>query len=305
MVKIALTEPPLPKRFLIVTGADEAYAEFAADLISSLERVARLGFDVGLLDYGLHTTTRAALQRRVTAVVTPQWPFRANPRFENQIQARAFSTRPFLPDYFPGYQAYAWIDADSFVQDPQGIALLMAAAAPGLAGIVPTVDRSYRHTQSSRSWVIERYRMAFGDEIAQRLSTVPYIASGVVSASASSPLWRLWRNRFQQSIDQWRGDRLCDQSVLNHVAYLENLPHHRLPSFCNWVSHLAPPMVDIAKGALVEPSYPRAPIYIIANSFNDKRSPRPLVRTDGRGDIRCALTLSSAREAIVRARQTP
>ncbi len=292
----------MPKRFLIVTGADEAYAEFAADLITSLERIDRLGFDIGLLDYGLAPATRAALQQRVSAIVTPPWPFRPNSRFDTQTQARAFATRPFLPDYFPGYEAYAWIAADSFVQDPRGLAFLMAAATAGLAGVVPTVDRSYRHTQASRDWVVQRYRMAFSDEVAQRLSTVPYIASGVVSASATSPLWRLWRERFQLSLDQWRGDRLCDQSILNHVVYLENLPHHRLPSLCNWISHLAMPMADIAKGALVEPSYPRLPLYIVANSFNDKRARRQLVRTDGRGTIASALTFHSVREAIIAAR---
>jgi hypothetical protein len=290
-------------RFLIVTGADEAYAAFASDLITSLERIARLGFAVGLLDYGLASATREALARRVTAIVTPPWPFRPNPRFDTQIQARAFATRPFLPDYFPGYDAYAWIDADSFVQNPRGIAILMAAAAPGLAGLVPTLDRSYSHTQTSRAWVLERYRMAFSDEIALRLSTVPYIASGVVSASVSSPLWRLWRERFQLALDHWRGDRLCDQSILNHVAYLENLPHHRLPSLCNWISHLALPMIDIAKGALVEPSYPRGGLYIVANSFNEKHKQRSFRRADGRGAIQCALTFEAVRDAIVEARK--
>ena len=291
------------KPFIIVTGADEAYAEFAVDLLTSLEVYrARLRFAIGLLDYGLAPATRAALQRRVDAVVTPTWPFRPDERFDRQIQARAFATRPFLPDYFPGYDAYAWIDADSFVQDARGIVLLMAAAQPRLTGVVPTIDRSYLHTPESRNWVRERYRMAFGAEIAQQLAAMPYIASGVVSASASSPVWRLWRERFQIAIERWDGPRLCDQSILNHVVYLDNIAHHRLPSLCNWISHLALPMVDVARGALVEPSYPRAPIYLVANSFNDKRSARRLARTDGNGTIECAMTLTSVRSAIVRAR---
>lgn len=293
----------MPKPFIIVTGADEAYAEFAADLIASLDRfTARLRCDIGLLDYGLAPATRATLQRRVSAVVTPSWPFRPDSRFDTQVQGRAFATRPFVPDYFPGYDAYAWIDADSFVQDPRGILLLMAAAQPGLAGVVPTVDRSYSHTPASRDWVRERYRMAFGPELAQRLSTVPYINSGIICASATSAMWRLWRERFQTAIERWDGNRLCDQAVLNHVVYLENLPHHRLPSLCNWISHLALPLADLEHGALVEPSYPRAPLYIVANSFNDKRSPRRLVRTDGKGTIKCALTFTSVRKAMIAAR---
>ena len=293
----------MPKPFIIVTGADEAYAQFAGDLISSLERFQKqLRFDIGLLDYGLTPATRSALQRRVTMMVAPPWPFRPDSRFDKQIQARAFATRPFLPDYFTGYDAYGWIDADSFVQDPRGLILLMAAAQPQLAGVVPTVDRSYRHTPASRDWVRERYRMAFGAETAQRLAKMPYIASGVVSASATSRLWPLWRSRFQSALDHWDGDRLCDQSILNHVVYLENTAHHRLPSFCNWISHLALPMADVAAGALVEPSYPRAPIYIVANSFTDKTARRRLLRTDGSGTLECTLTLSSVRDALIAAR---
>jgi len=291
------------KRFLIVTGADEAYAEFASDLISSLERLQRLGFDIAMLDYGLAPSTREALARRVSAIVTPSWPFRPNPRFDKQIQARAFATRPFLPDFFPGYEAYAWIDADSFVQDARGIVLLIAAAGGGLTGVVPTVDRSYRHTPESRAWVLDRYRMAFSDDVAQRLMGAPYIASGVVCASAASPLWRAWRTRFQEALDHWRGDRLCDQSILNHIVYLDNLPHHRLPSFCNWISHLAPPLLDVGKAVLVEPSYPRAPLYIIANSFNDKRKRRAIERTDGRPAIEATLSFRGLSEAVIEARK--
>jgi len=144
--------------------------------------------------------------------------------------------------------------------------------------------------------------MAFGVETAQRLARMPYVASGVVCASATSRLWPLWRSRFQSALDQWDGDRLCDQSILNHVVYLENTAHHRLPSFCNWIGHLALPMADVAAGALVEPSYPRAPIHIVANSFTDKGAPRRLLRTDGKGTIECTLTLSSVRDALLAAR---
>src|SRR5262249_20961750 len=120
----------------------------------------------------------------------------------------------------------------------------------------------------------------------------------------TSPLWRLWRERFQMAIDRWDGDRLCDQAVLNHVAYLENLPHHRLPSLCNWISHLALPMIDVAKGALVEPSYPRETIYIVANSFNDKAARLPFARVDGRGTITSPLAFQAVRDAIIEARKS-
>jgi hypothetical protein len=293
----------LSKRFIIVTGANEAYAEFVDDLAASLEPFrTELRFDIGVFDFGLTAATRAAMQHRFAAVIAPPWPFRPDPRFDRQVQARAFATRPFLPDFFTGYDAYCWMDADTFVQDPRGILLLMAASRPGLAGVIPAIDRSYNHTQSNQDLVRERYRTTFGAEVAQRLSNAPYIDSGVVCASATSPLWRLWRERYQTTLENYEGDHLPDQAILNHVVYLESLPHHRLPAVCNWTSHLALPMADIEHGVLVEPSYPHYPIYIVANSFNDKRALRRFARTDGRGVIECALTLGAARAALIAAR---
>lgn len=289
-------------RLMIVTGGDEAYAPFVTDLALSLTRLrTRARFSLGCLDYGFLPATRERIAKQFDQIAKPDWPFRPHPQFDKQIQARAFATRPFLPEYFPGFDAYAWIDADSFVQNPRALALLAAASANGLAGVVPTVDRSYKHQRHTIDWVFERYKMAFGRATAEKMTQAPYIASGVVAASAASPLWKLWQARFQAALDRWDGPRLCDQAVLNHVVYLENLPHHKLPSLCNWVSHLALPMADVKRGALVEPSYPFELIHIVANSFNDKGSRRQVPRLDG-GVLETALTFDGVRNAIMAAR---
>ncbi|MCE9524213.1 MAG: hypothetical protein K8S25_17480 [Alphaproteobacteria bacterium] len=289
-------------RLMIVTGGDEAYAPFVADLALSLNQCRKkLTFAMGCLDYGLLPETRERLKKQFDTIAKPAWPFRPHAQFDNQIQARAFATRPFLPDLFPGYDAYAWIDADSVVQDLRALVLLATSCGNGLAGVVPTVDRSYRHQSQNVEWVFERNRMAFGADTARQMMNSPYIASGVVAASAASPLWKKWQSRFQVALDRWDGPRLCDQAVLNHVVYFEDLPHHKLPSFCNWICHLALPFADVKRGALVEPSYPFDPIYIVANSFNDKRMTRKIPRLDG-GHIEAALTFAGLRHAMIASR---
>ncbi len=101
-------------KFIIVTGGDEAYAPFVADLAQSLTRLkSQTQFATGCLDYGVAPRTREALSKAFEHIVAPEWPSRPNAQFDKQIQARAFATRPFLPDYFPGFDAYAWIDADA------------------------------------------------------------------------------------------------------------------------------------------------------------------------------------------------
>ena len=285
-------------RLMVVTGGDERYAPLVADLAASLVRCrTKFAFTMGCLDYGLLPATRDRLARQFDAIVKPDWPFRANAQFDKQIQARAFATRSFLPDLFSGYDAYAWIDADAFVQDLRAIMLLAASCENGMAGVVPTVDRSYRHQRQTLEWVAERYRMAFGTETARTLMQFSYINSGVVAAAAASPMWKMWQSRFQIALDRWDGPRLCDQAVLNHIVHLEGLPHHKLSSLCNWISHLAMPLADVKRGALVEPSYPHNPIYIVANSFNEKRISRKLPCLDG-GHIQSTLTFEGLRHAL-------
>lgn len=289
-------------RLIVVTGCDEAYAPFARDLINSITRFRdQVPISLGLLDFGLTEATRETFRPLVDAIVKPEWPFRPDPKFDRQIQARAFATRPFLPDYFPGFDAYAWVDADGFVQEARALVYLREAATNGLAGVVPSADRNYNHARASMDWVFERYRMAFGQETATRLMRFPYINSGVVTASAASPMWRMWQQRFQTALTNWNGPRLCDQAILNHVVYLEGLPHHKLPSTCNWISHLAAPVVDVARGLLVEPNYPFDPLLIVANSYNDKRAPRRFHKLSG-GMVTCTLTFESVSDAIAHAR---
>lgn len=290
-------------RMIVVTGGDENYADLSLDMLASLKRhLGVVKFDIGYLDYGLSTIGRQSVGAQVTTMVKPVWPYRPHAQYDKQIQSLAFATRPFLPDYFPGYDAYAWIDSDAWVQDARGLAMVAAGSAGKACCVVPTIDRSYRHTPQSNRWVFERYRMAFGAETAHTLMRAPYIGSGVVGGGAASPIWKMWQARFQAALDRWDGPRLCDQSVLNHVVYLEDLPHHKLPATCNWVSHLAPPLADVKRGAMVEPSYPFDPVAIIHNSFNEKREARPFVRRDGQGAIECPLTYRGARAALTAAK---
>ena len=59
---------------------------------------------------------------------------------------RSLTARPFLPDYFPGYDVYIWIDCDAWVQEQFALEWLFYTAASGALGIVPELDRSYDKT---------------------------------------------------------------------------------------------------------------------------------------------------------------
>jgi hypothetical protein len=274
--------PETPMRLIVISGADESNGAGLIDLAASLTAVrGEMKFTAGCLDHGMAEPTRERLAPHFDTIVRSRWPFRPHFNFDRQPQALDAAARPFLPDYFPGFDAYVWIDPWNFVQGGRGLEILASACANGFAGTVPALDRSYNHSQESIVGVFARFRMAFGKDAAVKLLSGPYTTSNVVAASASSPLWALWRSRFQSALDRWEGPALCAEAVLNHVIRTESLPHHRLPSLCSWQSNLALPQIDVAQGVFVEPSYPFDPIHIVANSFAKKDQPRTFARHDG------------------------
>jgi hypothetical protein len=49
---------------------------------------------------------------------------------------------------------------------------------------------------------------------------------------------------------------LIDMTTLNHVVYVQGMPAHFLPAWCNWICHHAPPRRDPVSRALTEPYLP-------------------------------------------------
>jgi hypothetical protein len=186
---------------------------------------------------------------------------------------RSRTARPFLRDLFPGYELYLWLDADTFVQSPIGLKWLLEAGARSAIAVVPAVDRSYFHHPRQVEWLKQRYRMAFDEPTAERLMLVPYVNSGVLSAVAASPVWEAWARRFQAALERWEGDFLSDQAVLNAVLVMDQVPHARLPSICNWICHLALPRWFAAKRVFVEPDFPFTRLLIVHNTLTDKAAP--------------------------------
>ncbi|HEX9397004.1 MAG TPA: hypothetical protein VF943_09745 [Burkholderiales bacterium] len=268
---------------IVVTAADEAYAALAEGLLDSLEpHRAALGLDVGILDLGLSIQSREKLSERGVHILVPPWPFRPHALFDGDLKWRARASRPFLRDLFPGYDAYLWFDADTFVQERRGLEWLLRTGNAESTAVVPAVDRSYTHHPRQVEWIRQRYVMGFGAEVADRLMALPYINSGVFAFGARAPVWARFAKRFQDALDRWDGKFLSDQAVLNATLVLDEVPHVRLPSLCNWICHLALPRWQSERRRFVEASFPFTPIFIVHNTPVDKNAVYKLMDERGR-----------------------
>lgn len=263
---------------IIVTGGDEERASSILDLADSLKRVRQdSSFSMGCLDFGLAASTRKRLTGQFDEVVQAHWPYRP----EHQSRGLAAAAISFLPTSFPGHDALAWIDADSFVQHERLIKILSHACANGGAGVIPAIDRNYRHTQKTAQHTAQKFRTTFGPDLAHEVAMGPFITAEVFAASATSPLWTRCGKRIESALHSEHGGHLCFDAILHQVVYLDALRPHLLPSTCNWQSHLALPFYDAQHGKFVEPSYPFEPILAVSNTFDDKQRRHSFAKRHG------------------------
>ena len=223
-------------RTIIITGCEDHYVPLLAGLIGSIEGPARTNqIDIGLLDFGLRDECRKEYARRGVAVVTPEWDFDQSLFHAPPADYfKAMTSRPHLRKYFPGYDCYLWMDADSWVQDWSGVELYIASAeAYGLA-VTPEVDRSYAPIYSSKmaviQWRRECYLRCFDEDVANRLALYPTINSGVFAARADAPIWDIWSHTLGQ-IFQAKHEAFffAEQSALNAGIRLNGLRTAFLP----------------------------------------------------------------------------
>ncbi len=270
-------------RAIAITAADERYASLAGELLQSLApHRGPLGLDVSVLDLGFDESTAARIGREATTVVRPAWPFRPHAKFGVDRKWCSRASRPFLRDLFPGYDAYLWLDADTFVQERRGLEWLLRTGAGVSTAVVPAVDRSYIHPPAQVAWVRKRYEMGFGAEVADRMMALDYVNAGVFAFGATSPVWAPFARRFQEALERWSGDFLSDQAVLNATLVLDQVPHARLPSLCNWICHLALPRWHSEARRFLEASFPFAPLLIVHNTPTDKQAVHALADERGR-----------------------
>jgi lipopolysaccharide biosynthesis glycosyltransferase len=251
---------------IIVTGADSGYFDLLAGCIASIrDKPESARIALGVLDVGLEPGQRRWIEARGAMIVEPGWDVDFPGRAEAPRWRQAQYARPFLPRHFPGHDYYMWLDADAWVQDWAAVELFLRAAGEDKLAIVPEMDRAYRNFFGAwdefHDVNREGYRAAFDEATAHRLIRHPLLNNGAFALGAQAPHWQAWADTLQAALQQSRNP-LIDQATLNHVVYVQGLPAHFLPSWCNWICHHAPPRIE-SGGALVEPNLPHQKLGIV------------------------------------------
>jgi hypothetical protein len=284
------------RRAILISAADQAYWPLLSGLLHSIDKRRRAaGMAIGVLDLGLAAEPLDRLRRYGASVVRPDWDcdvsaFAAKP----QPFYRAMTARPFLPRYFAGYDLYAWIDADCWVQDWSAVKLLCNAAADWGFAIVPEMDRSYtpllHDGRTFADWARSCFVKCFGEAEGSRLAQYPLLNCGVLAATGESPLWALWAKCLAEVLARLKEPYFfAEQTALNACIRTSERAVALLPARCNWMCSRALPLVSADGKSLLDPYPPHEAIGVLHLAADTKRGMWPLVDARGKEQPR-ALT---------------
>ena len=99
---------------IVVTSADSKFFELVQGTILSIrEKPQGYSVDIGFFDVGLTPEQLQWMSQYVDYIVEPIWNYEPPDSSNYPNYFKALLSRPFLPEYFPGYEVYIWIDADA------------------------------------------------------------------------------------------------------------------------------------------------------------------------------------------------
>lgn len=273
-----------------VSSADSTYFPMLAEWVHSLRRFPQSkGMDICILDSGLKDAQVNQLKDMGCIVKKADWPF---PIPESKIKGREFLKscvcRPFLPDYFPDYEVFFWMDADTWVQSWEGVDMFLRGGETKKITLTAQVDRAYPR-QIRMSWLgplpvklrgfyFSNARKAFDFSTAKALYPYHVLLAGAFVLHRDSPHWKRWQQLVQKAAA--KGNIFtAEQLSLGVLCYLENYPKEILPGWTHWLCQYKP-LWDSARSCFVEPYIPNEKIGILHLSGWDAMRVNRAVTTD-------------------------
>jgi len=272
------------KKNVIISLADSNYFELLNELVDSITSFKeRKNIAICILDAGLTDQQRDILSKKVDEIKSAEWDIDVSAfKVKGREWLKSQVSRAFLPNYFPGYEKYLWIDADAWVNSWDAIELYFKGCKNNKLSIATSADRAYGKVLRAE-WVFgsfariksQNYKHAkssgFSEKIAREVALKPHLNIGVFALEANASHWGVWQKNLKLALKKGRiwGS---EQIAMNITIYSDNLPVEILPAYCNW-THIGYGgfKFDKERNTLVEPYLPNHEIGIVhfAGKHND------------------------------------
>ena len=265
------------KKNVIVTGSDKKYYPFLKNLINSLINSNSLDIcDLCILDVEDNSQYLEELDSKITKKKKAN--FNLNILFKDrQDWFKLLTERPFMKDYFPGYDKYIWMDADTEVLSNDGIKNIIDACEDKDLAIAPEINESYVFKNSKfgikkifksyykiSGWSFKNYRKYFSDRIGEDLFFKPLFNNGIFCLKSTSKIWDLWKTEYQGALNKAKTSYgiKTDQLSLNKIIYENFEKISILDSTNNWLVSRSE-KIKMINNDFFTPSFPNRKINIL------------------------------------------
>ena len=263
------------KENTIVSLADSNYFELLNELIDSIQKFEQSSsIGICILDAGLTKEQKDILSKKVDEIKPAKWDIEVpGYKVKGKEWLKSQVSRAFIPNYFPNFKKFLWIDCDAWVQEWSSIELYFKACEDGKLGITQTMAPGYR-IMSKVKWLFgklaiiksQNYKHAIsskiGTEKARKLAFAPHINIGVFSLEKNSPCWKVWQDNLRFALK--KGNIFGSEGLaINISVYINNIKTEFLPLKCNWIASNLLPKYDEINGTFVEPYLPNNKIGIM------------------------------------------
>ena len=134
------------KEKTIISLADANYFNLLNELIDSVVRFEQSKeLDICIMDAGLTEDQIKVLEKKVFQIKKAEWDIEVpNSKIKGREWLKSQVSRAFIPNYFPGYKKYLWIDADAWVNSWSCIENYFKACENNKLGITQSIGPGYR-----------------------------------------------------------------------------------------------------------------------------------------------------------------
>ena len=263
------------KKNVIVSLADANYFDLLLELVESVKSFKESSeVAICILDAGLTKEQLEILSKKVDEIKKAEWDIDV-PAYKvmGKEWLKSQVSRAFLPNYFPNYNKYLWIDCDAWVQDWSSIDLYFKACENGKLGITQTMGPGYK-IMSKVKWIFgkialiksQNFKHAIKSKIglneARKLAFAPHINIGVFSLEKNSLCWNNWQKNLTKTLSS--GQVFGSEGLaINMSVYIDEIDTEFLPLNCNWIASNLLPKYDSIQKTFVEPYLPNNKIGIM------------------------------------------
>lgn len=235
------------KENVIISLADSKYFDLINELVNSIKRFKQSEeVAICIMDAGLTNDQINILKTKVDEIKKAEWDIKVSDfKVKGREWLKSQVSRAFLPNYFPGFKKYLWIDADAWVNTWETIDLYFKACENKKLAISTSADRSYGRVLRAE-WFFgslakiksQNYKHAkssgFSEKIAREVALKPHLNIGVFALEAEAPHWEMWQINLKKALNSGRiwGS---EQIAMNITIYHNNYDVEILPAYCNWI----------------------------------------------------------------------